>query len=42
MKDDTMKDLTLLGNQNVQYPTTYDNSVLETFDNSHPEMDFTI
>nr|WP_068129314.1 preQ(1) synthase [Nosocomiicoccus ampullae] len=42
MKDDTMKDLTLLGNQNVQYPITYDNSVLETFDNSHPEMDYMV
>src|SRR5699024_1380320 len=42
MKDETMNDLTLLGNQNVQYPTTYDTSVLETFDNSHREMDYMV
>lgn len=42
MKDETMNDLTLLGNQNVQYPTTYDTSVLETFDNNHREMDYMV
>ena len=33
-------DLSLLGNQGVQYPQTYDPSVLETFDNKHPGNDY--
>ena len=28
--------VTLLGNQHTQYPTDYDPSVLETFENKHP------
>ena len=32
-------ELSLLGNQGVQYPQTYDPSVLETFDNKHPGND---
>ncbi len=35
-----LKDLTLLGNQNTQYPQTYDPSILETFDNNHPGNDY--
>lgn len=37
--DDT-KDLTLLGNQNVQYAFDYDPKVLETFDNKYPKRDY--
>ena len=33
-------DLSLLGNQGVQYPQTYDPSVLETFENKHPGNDY--
>ena len=33
-------DLSLLGNQGVQYPQTYDHGVLETFDNKHPGNDY--
>ena len=32
--------LTQLGNKNTQYPTDYDPSVLETFENKHPENDY--
>lgn len=32
--------VSLLGNQNTQYPTGYDSSVLETFINKHPELDY--
>ncbi|MBQ2116346.1 MAG: NADPH-dependent 7-cyano-7-deazaguanine reductase QueF, partial [Lachnospiraceae bacterium] len=34
------ENLTLLGNQNTQYKTEYDPSVLETFVNKHPENDY--
>ncbi|MFC3900120.1 preQ(1) synthase [Aliicoccus persicus] len=37
--DDT-KDLTLLGNQNVQYAFDYDPKVLETFDNKYTKRDY--
>lgn len=33
-------DLTLLGNQNVAYPSDYDASVLETFVNKHQDVDY--
>ena len=33
-------DLSLLGNQGVQYPQTYDPGVLATFDNKHPGNDY--
>lgn len=36
------ENLTLLGNQNVSYPMDYDPSVLETFDNKHPDMDYMV
>ena len=32
--------ITLLGNQHTQYPTDYDPSVLETFENKHPGRDY--
>ena len=33
-------DLSLLGNQGVRYPQTYDPSALETFENKHPGNDY--
>ncbi len=33
-------DLSLLGNKDVSYPQDYDPSVLETFDNKHPDTDY--
>ena len=35
-----MKDITLLGNQKVSYPSDYAPDVLETFDNKHPDNDY--
>ena len=35
-----VKDLSLLGNQNVSYPTDYAPQMLETFDNKHPDNDY--
>lgn len=32
--------LTLLGNQNTRYPNHYDASVLETFENKHPNREY--
>lgn len=32
--------VTLLGNQHTRYPTDYDPSVLETFENKHPGNDY--
>lgn len=34
--------LTLLGNQKVEYPTNYDPSLLEVFDNKHPNRDYMV
>lgn len=34
------EDLTLLGNQNTAYRMDYDPSVLESFQNKHPENDY--
>lgn len=31
---------TLLGNQHVNYPNNYDPTLLESFDNKHPENDY--
>lgn len=36
------KSLTLLGNKGVKYPTDYDPSLLETFENRHPEHDYAV
>ncbi len=35
-----MKDVTLLGNQGVQYKFGYDPDILESFDNKHPGNDY--
>ena len=32
--------MTLLGNQHTKYPTDYDPSVLETFENKHPNREY--
>lgn len=34
--------LSLLGNRHTTYPTDYDPSVLETFDNRHPEHEYLV
>ena len=36
------EDLTLLGNQRVQYPTDYAPELLETFDNKHADRDYMV
>ena len=38
--EDSMQDVTLLGNQNVKYSFDYKPDVLETFDNKHPDVDY--
>ncbi|WP_432358252.1 preQ(1) synthase [Sporosarcina sp. UB5] len=38
--ENTLTDLTLLGNQNTKYAYTYDPSILESVDNLHTERDF--
>src|SRR5690625_4013690 len=35
-----LKDLTLLGNQDVPYQFEYSPDILEAFDNDHPERDY--
>ena len=35
-----LKDITLLGNQNVKYEFGYNPEVLEVFDNKHPGNDY--
>ncbi len=35
-----MKDLSLLGNKKIEYPTDYAPKMLESFDNKHPENDY--
>jgi 7-cyano-7-deazaguanine reductase len=39
-KDEELKDVTLLGNQNTKYLFEYSPSILETFDNNHPNRDY--
>lgn len=41
-KDEELKDLSLLGNQGVKYPTDYAPEMLETFDNKHPENEYVV
>ena len=36
------EELTLLGNRHVEYPTDYDPSLLETFENAHPNHDYMV
>lgn len=38
--ENTLTDLTLLGNQNTKYNYEYDPSILESVDNMHTERDF--
>ena len=38
--EETLSDLTLLGNQNTKYTYEYDPSILEAVDNMHTERDF--
>ena len=38
--EDSMQDVTLLGNQNVKYSFDYKPDVLETFNNKHPDVDY--
>lgn len=42
MSRDEEKSLTLLGNQKVKYPTDYEPSLLETFENRHPENEYLV
>ena len=38
----THADLKLLGNRHVEYPTNYDPSLLETFENAHQDHDYMV
>jgi 7-cyano-7-deazaguanine reductase len=40
--NDEMPGVTLLGNTGVKYPTQYDPSILETFQNKHPENEYVV
>ena len=40
MRDKQSENLSLLGSQGTRYPQDYDPSVLETFQNKHPEHDY--
>ena len=40
MTEDYSKDLSLLGNQDVEYSFDYNSGILETFDNGHPGRDY--
>ena len=37
-----LEGVSLLGNQGVKYPTDYDPSLLETFENKHPEYEYVV
>ena len=37
-----LEGVSLLGNQGVKYPTAYDPSLLETFENKHPENEYVV
>lgn len=37
-----LKGISLLGNRNVEYPTDYDPSLLETFENKHPDREYIV
>lgn len=37
-----LEGVSLLGNQNVKYPTDYDPGLLETFENKHPENEYIV
>lgn len=40
--NDSLENLTLLGNREVKYPYEYAPEVLETFKNKHPEQDYLV
>ncbi len=40
--DDELAGVSLLGNQNVKYPTDYDPGLLETFVNKHQQHDYLV
>lgn len=40
--DKELEGVTLLGNQNVEYPTDYNPGLLETFDNKHPGREYVV
>ncbi|MCM1320188.1 MAG: preQ(1) synthase [Muribaculaceae bacterium] len=40
--DKELEGVTLLGNQGTKYPTDYDPSLLETFENKHPEREYVV
>ena len=40
--EEDLEGLSLLGNRKVQYPTDYDPTLLETFDNKHPEHEYIV
>lgn len=40
--DKELEGVTLLGNQNVAYPTDYNPGLLETFDNKHPGREYIV
>lgn len=37
-----LEGLSLLGSQHTEYPTDYDPSLLETFDNAHPDREYVV
>lgn len=41
-QENELKDITLLGANNTRYPQQYDPSVLETFDNKHPDNEYLV
>jgi len=40
--EEELKSVTLLGNQGTKYPADYDPTLLETFDNKHPDRDYIV
>lgn len=40
--DKELEGVSLLGNQNVKYPTDYAPEMLETFENKHPEREYVV
>ena len=41
-KEEELKDLSLLGNQNTRYPADYDPGLLEVFENKHPDNEYVV
>ncbi len=40
--DKELEGVSLLGNQNVKYPTDYNPELLETFENKHPDNEYVV